>query len=107
MEKRIITDFARNARHQLIKERKCLAVRALDFLVCAAVNENHCLCIRCEQHVLATRKHELWECPGHNLIAHEHLEKSAHVCSVGSGTFGLGSDFVQSRVGAARLVACK
>ena len=79
MEKRIITDFARNARHQLIKERKCLAVRALDFLVCAAINEKHCLCIRCEQHVLAYRKHELWACPAHNLIAHEHLEKSANI----------------------------
>ena len=39
----------------------------------------HSLCVRCEQRVLATRKHELWECPGNNMVAHEHMETSVHL----------------------------
>ena len=74
LEKGIITDFAKKARSQLIKEGNFTAARALDFLVCGAINEPHLpadgsipnqfLCVRCDQKVLATRKHELWECPG-------------------------------------------
>ena len=28
---------------------------------------------------LATSKHELWECPGNNLISHSHIQKSDHL----------------------------
>ena len=82
LEKGIITDFAKKARSQLIKEGSFTAARALDFLVCEAINEPHLLadgsipnqflCARCDQKVLATRKHELWECPGNTLINHTH-----------------------------------
>ena len=41
MEKGIITDFAKKARSQLIKEGNFMAARALDFLVCGAINEPH------------------------------------------------------------------
>ena len=51
-----------------------MAARALDFVVCGTINEPHLpadgsipnqfLCVHCDQKVLATRKHELWECPG-------------------------------------------
>ena len=67
LEKGIITDFAKKARSQLIKEGSFMAARALDFLVCGAINEPHLpadgstpnqfLCVRCDQKVLATRKH--------------------------------------------------
>ena len=82
LERGIITDFAKKARSQLIKEGNFTTARALDFLVCGAINEPHlladgsipnqCLCVRCDQKVLATRKHELWECPGNTLINHTH-----------------------------------
>ena len=82
LEKGIITDFAKKARSQLIKEGNFMAARALDFLVCGAINEPHLpadgsipnqfLCVRCNQKVLATRKHQLWECPGNTLINHTH-----------------------------------
>ena len=39
MEKGITTDFAKKARSQLIKEGNFMAARALDFLVCGAINE--------------------------------------------------------------------
>ena len=64
LEKGIITDFAKKARSQLIKEGNFTAARALDFLVCGAINEprlpadgsipNQFLCVRCDQKVLAT-----------------------------------------------------
>ena len=42
MEKGITTDFAaKKARSQLIKEGNFMAARALDFLVCGAINEPH------------------------------------------------------------------
>ena len=41
LENGIITDFAKKARSQLIKEGNFLAPRALDFLVCGAINEPH------------------------------------------------------------------
>ena len=72
MERGITTDFAKKARSQLIKEGNFMAARALDFLVCGAINEPHLpadgsipnqlFCVRCDQSALATRKHELWEC---------------------------------------------
>ena len=34
---------------------------------------------RCYQRTLAARKHELWECPGNNLINHTHLQESDHL----------------------------
>ena len=68
-EKGIITDFAKEARNQLVREKSFLAVRALDFLECGAIDEpqlpadgsipNQFLCVRCDQRTLATRKHEL------------------------------------------------
>ena len=71
MEKGIITDFAKKARTQLIREKNFMAVRALDFLVCGAINESHLpadgsipnqfFCMRCDQRTLDTRKHVLWE----------------------------------------------
>ena len=89
MEKGTITDFAKKARSQLIKERKFMAARALDFLVCGAINEPHLpadgsipnqfFCVRCDQRSLATRKHELWECPGNRLINHTHMKESDHL----------------------------
>ena len=41
MEKGTTTDFAKKARSQLIKEGNFMAARALDFLVCGAINEPH------------------------------------------------------------------
>ena len=92
LEKGIITDFAKKARSQLIKEGSFTAARALDFLVCAAINEPHLpadgsipnqfLCARCGQKVLATRKHELWECPGNTLINHTHMKESEYLTSL-------------------------
>ena len=89
MEKGIIADFAKKARSQLIKEGKIMAARALDFLVCGAINEAHLLadgsipnqffCVRCDQRTLATRKHELWECPGNRLINHTLMKESDHL----------------------------
>ena len=62
LERGIITDFAKKARSQLIKEGNFTAARALDFLVCGAINEpqlpadgsipNQCLCVRCDQKFL-------------------------------------------------------
>ena len=84
LERGIITDFAKRARSQLI--------RALDFLVCGAINEPHLpadgsipnqfLCVRCDQKVLDTRKHELWECPGNTLINHTHMKESVYLTSL-------------------------
>ena len=92
LEKGIITDFAKKARSQLIKEGSFMAARALDFLVCGAINEPHLpadgsipnqfLCVRCDQKVLATRTHELWECPGNTLINHTHLTESECLTSL-------------------------
>ena len=69
LEKGIITDLAKKARSQLIKEGSFTAARALDFLVCGAINEPHLpadgsvpnqfLSVRCDQKVLATRKRDL------------------------------------------------
>ena len=39
MEKGIITDFAKKASSLLIREGNFMAARALDFLVCGAINE--------------------------------------------------------------------
>ena len=41
LEKGIITSFAKKARSQLINEGNFMAARALDFLVCGAMNEPH------------------------------------------------------------------
>ena len=92
LERGIITDFAKKARSQLIKEGNFTAARALDFLVCGAINEPHLpadgsipnqfLCVRCDQKVLATRKHELWECPGNTLINHTHMKESEYLMSM-------------------------
>ena len=92
LEKGIITDFAKKARSQLIKEGNFMAARALDFLVCGAINEPHLpadgsipnqfFCVRCDQKVLATRKHELWECPGNTLINHTHMKESEYLTSL-------------------------
>ena len=41
MEKGFITDFAQKARSQLIKEGSFMVARALDILVCGAINEPH------------------------------------------------------------------
>ena len=43
MEKGIITDFAQEARNQLIKEKNFMAVRAVIFLVSGAIDEPHLL----------------------------------------------------------------
>ena len=82
MEKGITNDFAKKARSQLIKEGNFMAARALDFPVCGAIHEPHLptdgsipnqfFCVRCDQRALATRKHELRECPGNSLINHTH-----------------------------------
>ena len=92
LEKGITTDFAKKARSQLIKERNSMAVRALDFHVCGAIHEPHLpadgtimnqfFCVRCNQKVLATRKHELWECPGNDLINHTHMKESEYLTSL-------------------------
>ena len=39
-------------------------------------------CVRCDQRVLATRKHELWECPGNTLINHTHMKDSEYLTSL-------------------------
>ena len=43
MDKGIITDFAKKARSQLIREKNVMAARALDFLVCGAITKLACL----------------------------------------------------------------
>ena len=68
MEKGVITDFAKKAKSQLIKEGNFMAARALDLLVCGAINEPRLpadgsipyqiFCVRCDQRALATRKHD-------------------------------------------------
>ena len=88
MEKGIITDFSKKARSQLIREQHFMAARALDFLVCGAINEprlladgsipNQFFFVRCDQRALATRRHELWECPGNSLINHTQMKDSEH-----------------------------
>ena len=40
---------------------------------------NQFFCVRCDQRTATTRKHELWECPGNNLISHSHIQKSDHL----------------------------
>ena len=40
---------------------------------------NQFFCVHCDQRALATRKHELWECPGNRLINHAHMEGSEHL----------------------------
>ena len=97
MEKRISTDFAKKARSHLIREGNFMAARALDFLVSGAINEplllangtiiDQFFCVRCDQRALATRKHELWECPGNSLVNHTH----------GPGILGRRSSFVCPR----------
>ena len=92
LERGIITSFAKKARSQLIKEGNFMAARALDFLVCGATNEPHLpadgsipnqfFCVRSDQRVLATRKHELWECPGNTLINHTHMKDSEYLTSL-------------------------
>ena len=92
MEKGIITDFAKEARNQLVREKSFTAMRALDFLVCGAIDEpqrpadgsipNQFLRVRCDPSTLATRKHELWECLGNNLINHTHMQKSDHLVTL-------------------------
>ena len=92
LERGIITDFSKRARSQLIKEGHFTAARALDFLVCGAINEPHLpadgsipnqfLCFRCYQKVLATRKHELWECPANDLINHTHMKESEYLTAL-------------------------
>ena len=69
-----------------------MVARALDFLVCGAINEPHLLvdgsipiqffCFRCDQRTVATRKHELWECPGNCLINHTHTKDSDHLVTL-------------------------
>ena len=91
-EKGIITDFAKKARSQLIKEGNFMAARALDFLVCGAINEprlladgsipNQFVCVRCDQRAFATRKHELWRCPGNSLSNHTHIKESDHLVTL-------------------------
>ena len=89
MEKGITTDFAKKARSQLIKEGNFMAARALDFLVCGAINGPHLaadgsipnqfFCLRCDQRTMATRQYELWECPGNSLVNHTHMKDSDHL----------------------------
>ena len=92
VEKGIITSFAKKARSQLIQEGNFMAARALDFLVCGAINEPHLpadgsipnqlFFVRSDQRVLATRKHELWECLGNTLINHTHMKDSEYLTSL-------------------------
>ena len=80
MEKGIITDFAKKAKSQLIREEFFMAARALDFLVCGAMNEprlpadgsipNKFFCVRCDQRALTTKKHEWWECRSNSNQTH-------------------------------------
>ena len=43
---------------------------------------NQFFCVRCDQRALATRKHELWECPGNRLINHTHMKESDHLVTL-------------------------
>ena len=43
---------------------------------------NLTFCVRCDQRALATRKHELWECPGNSLINHTHMTTSDHLAAL-------------------------
>ena len=66
MVKGIITDFAQEARNQLIKEKNFMAVRALNFLLSGAIDEPHLLvdgsifnqflCVRYDHLVKLTRQ---------------------------------------------------
>ena len=84
--------FRKESQISVDQRRKFMAARALDFLVCVAINErhlpadgsipNHSLCVRCDQKALATRKHELWECPGNTLISHMRMKESEYPTSL-------------------------
>ena len=92
MVKGVVTDFAKWAISQLIREKNFMAARALDFLVCGAIDEPHLpadgsipnpfFCVRCDQRTLATRKQELWECPGNSLINHTPMKESDHLVTL-------------------------
>ena len=95
MERGIITAFARKARARSIKERNFLALRPLDSLVCAHSKDLWYLQtarspITVSVFVVSNAswqpgKLQLWECPGNNLIAHEHMENSAHLVQLSHG----------------------
>ena len=86
-EKGTITDFARKAWSQPIKEGNFMAARALEpstNFACLRIDlfPINFFCARCDQRALATRKHELWECPGNSLIKHTHMKESDHLVTL-------------------------
>ena len=99
---------------KLIEEGNFMAARALDFLVFGAINEprlladgsvpNQFFCVRCDQRALATRKHEVWECPGNSLITH--LKESDHLVTLAQ-EFGDTDQVLFARGLPARLVTCE
>ena len=112
MEKGVTTDQEGQVS---IDQGNFMAARALDFLVCGAIHEPHLpadgsipnqiFCVRCDQRALATRKHDLWECPGNSMINHTH-DYIRPPCSIGPTILGHRSSFVCSWPLAARLVTC-
>ena len=81
-----------------------MAARALDFLVCGAINEprlpadgsisNQFFCVRCDQRTCATRKHELLECPGNRLINHAHMKESDHFVTLAQAFWDIDQVFI-------------
>ena len=85
--KGIITDFAKKAKSQLIKEGNFMAARALDFLVCGAINEpclpvdgsvpNPFFCVRCDQRAFGHQEARIVGIVlGNRLINHTHIKES-------------------------------
>ena len=61
-----------------LQRAKILAVRE-PHLPANGPIPNQFFCVCCDHRTLATRKHELWECPGNDLINHAHMKKSDHL----------------------------
>ena len=101
MEKGIHTDFAKKSQvsaDQRGKFHGCACVglsclwshqRTFGWII-----PNQFFCVRCDQRTLATRKHELWKCPGNRLINHAHMKESDPICDIGAGILGHRSSFV-------------
>ena len=97
MEKGIVTDFAKKARSQLIKEGNFMAARALDFLVCGAINF---ICLRMDLFptnfsvFVATRRIVgMSRKPTDQSHTHERIRRPCDTCA---GILGHRSSFVCS-----------
>jgi hypothetical protein len=80
---------AKRAKASLLKEGNFAAAKALDYAFCGAIHDAiikndkpklEQFCTRCDLHVVATRKHVLWECRGNESIENPFMRKSRWTC---------------------------